>query len=225
MPAQMKTTVRKHRPPTDAEIELGRKRGREEYERGAVAVHYRPRPDVIVLEMRSGATVMLPRKLIPFLGDKPKAVAAGATLSPAGTSLWFDAADLHYSVVGLIREVLGLDVQQRRAGAARSPAKAAASRANGAKGGRPRKTAAALERRNLYRLETTPFSGGRPVEATTIAAAQRTGTGFAVCFGHVCGPTVGRILTSTSAPATRPIVVALVAPDACLHAPGVMTPA
>lgn len=127
---------------TRAEFEHAAERGREEHRRGAVAVRYRPGPDVLVLEMRSGVVVTLPRALIPHLADKPSAVAAQASLSPDGGSLWFDAADLHYSVTGLIREVLGIEVQQRRAGAARIPAKAAAARANGAKGGRPRKTAA-----------------------------------------------------------------------------------
>jgi hypothetical protein len=134
--------ARKHRPPTDEEIERARERGREEHKRGAASVRYRPGPDVIELEMRSGATVILPRKLIPYLGDKPKSVAASASIAPGGTSLWFEEADLSYSIAGLIREIFGIEVQQQRAGAARSRTKAAASRANGAKGGRPRKTAA-----------------------------------------------------------------------------------
>jgi|HubBroStandDraft_1064217.scaffolds.fasta_scaffold591080_1 hypothetical protein len=101
--------AKKRRALTRAQFERVVERGREEHRRGAVAVRYRPASDVLVLEMRSGVVVTLPRTLIPHLADQPKAVAAQASLSPDGVSLWFEAADLHYSVTGLIREVLGFE--------------------------------------------------------------------------------------------------------------------
>jgi hypothetical protein len=94
--------------PTDEEIERGRQRGREEAQYAAIGVRFDPEADAIALEMRSGATVTLPRKLIPYLRDLPKVAAENATLSPAGNSLWFDAYDLHYSIRGLLPEVFGL---------------------------------------------------------------------------------------------------------------------
>jgi hypothetical protein len=63
-------------------------------------------------------------------------------LSPAGWLIVFPALDADYSVAGLLREIFGFTAQQRRAGATKSPARAAASRANGKKGGRPKKARA-----------------------------------------------------------------------------------
>jgi hypothetical protein len=96
--------------PTDADIDRARERGHDEAKYAAVAVQYRPDTDAIVLEMRSGVTVAIPRRLIPYLCDLPKGAAENVTLSPTGSSLYFDAynLDLHYEVRGLLREVLGL---------------------------------------------------------------------------------------------------------------------
>jgi hypothetical protein len=59
----------------------------------------------------------------------------------AGYGLHWEALDLDYSVPGLVSGVFGTAKwMAARAGRTVSPAKAAAARANGAKGGRPRKT-------------------------------------------------------------------------------------
>jgi hypothetical protein len=52
------------------------------------------------------------------------------------TSLRFEALDADYAVQGLLRKVMGLNEQQRAAGAATSEAKRAAAVANGKRGGR-----------------------------------------------------------------------------------------
>ena len=59
-----------------------------------------------------------------------------------GYGLHWDALDADLSIPGLLAGLFGTKAfMARHAGRATSPAKAAAARANGAKGGRPRKTA------------------------------------------------------------------------------------
>jgi predicted Kef-type K+ transport protein len=58
----------------------------------------------------------------------------------AGYGLHWEALDVDFTVGGLLAGMFGTKAYMaRRAGQATSPAKAAAARANGAKGGRPRK--------------------------------------------------------------------------------------
>jgi hypothetical protein len=61
-------------------------------------------------------------------------------VSAAGYGLHWESLDLDYTVPGLMNGVFGTAKwMAAKAGRATSPAKAAAARANGAKGGRPRK--------------------------------------------------------------------------------------
>jgi hypothetical protein len=80
---------------------------------------------------------------IPHLkGLKPVQLGT-VTLSPSGGGLHWEALDIHIGIPGLLLEALGrqtvVSVWGRTAGSATSAAKAKSSRANGAKGGRPRK--------------------------------------------------------------------------------------
>jgi hypothetical protein len=60
----------------------------------------------------------------------------------AGSGLHWEALDADLSVPGLLAGLFGTKAYMaRHAGQATSPSKAAAARANGAKGGRPRKSA------------------------------------------------------------------------------------
>lgn len=66
-------------------------------------------------------------------------------ITPMGTGLHWPRLDANLTVDGLLAGIFGsrswMRAHAARAGRARTPAKAAAARANGAKGGRPRKTA------------------------------------------------------------------------------------
>jgi hypothetical protein len=65
---------------------------------------------------------------------------AGVELLGEGYGLHWEALDADLSVPGLLAGLFGTKAYMaRRAGQATSPAKAAAARENGAKGGRPRK--------------------------------------------------------------------------------------
>jgi hypothetical protein len=123
---------------TDAEIAAARARGRVEMATSAAEVTYDRRRDAIVVTMKSGAIATIPRALIPAVGEAAPRSAADVELSPLGSSLRFPSLDADFAVLGLIRRVFGVNEANRIAGATKTPARATASRANGAKGGRPR---------------------------------------------------------------------------------------
>jgi hypothetical protein len=124
-----------------AEIDAARELGKAETAAGAVAAGYDRRRDAIVLTMRSGAVAAIPRRLIPVIAQAERQIAAEVELSPMGTSLRFPSLDADFAVQGLIRRAFGVNEANRSAGATISSARAAASRANGRKGGRPRSIA------------------------------------------------------------------------------------
>jgi hypothetical protein len=127
--------------------ELRAERQRVEDERSRLAsasgVQYQADTDLLVLDMRSGITITLPRRLVDELADAPQAtLKKELALHVGGDALSVPSLDVDIAVAGLLRDLLGFNIQ-RKGGQARSDAKAAASRANGAKGGRPHKTHAA----------------------------------------------------------------------------------
>lgn len=130
----------RHRLSTDAELDEASRLGKElqlaQYARSA---RYSPTRDSFILKMYTGASVELPRRLVPYVNKAPKHLAAEVELMPAGGMLHWERLDMDHSVPGLIREIFGLNRDFRRAGATKSKARAAASRANGRLGGRPRK--------------------------------------------------------------------------------------
>lgn len=129
----------KQREPTVAEIEATYKRGKAEMASGAAAVRYDRSHDALILTMQSGAVATIPRELIPVVADAVPEAALDLELSPMGTSLRFPRLDADFAVQGLIRLAFGVNEANRVAGATKSSARAAASRQNGRKGGRPRK--------------------------------------------------------------------------------------
>jgi hypothetical protein len=104
----------------------------------AAAVIYDRRSDAVVVTMRSGAVATIPRALIPVVAEAHPDAAEDVDLSPMGSSLRFPSLDADVAVQGLIRRVFGINEANRLAGATKSKARAAASRSNGLKGGRPR---------------------------------------------------------------------------------------
>jgi hypothetical protein len=104
---------------------------------------YMPRRDAIELAFVGGGTMMIPRQLIPELEGVSPAVLATVTVSPAGDALSWRALDIDLYIPGLVERAFGTRIlaasSGRRGGQRTSKAKAAAARANGATGGRPRK--------------------------------------------------------------------------------------
>jgi hypothetical protein len=103
-------------------------------------VSYDRRSGRLVLELTNGYQLRIPVSSLPDLADATQAQLAAVELGPEGHSLWFEELDADYSVPGLVLS-LGMREAGRRGGSVTSEAKAEAARKNGARGGRPRKTA------------------------------------------------------------------------------------
>jgi hypothetical protein len=110
----------------------------------ASKVRYSAGSDSIRLHMLSGFEVIIPRRLIEELDEVPRSVLSKElTLGIGGDAISVPSYDIDIAVAGLLRDLVGSNIQ-RIGGRARTAAKAAAARANGRKGGRPRNTSAGV---------------------------------------------------------------------------------
>lgn len=106
----------------------------------AQSAHYDRKSDRIVIELDSGATFAFPPRLVEGLSDGTADELSDIELLGGGYGLHWEQLDVDYTVPGLVNGIFGTARwMAARAGRATSPAKAQAARANGAKGGRPRK--------------------------------------------------------------------------------------
>jgi hypothetical protein len=97
--------------------------------------------DALVLELRDGVTVTVPRRKIPGLARASAGALADFDIEGGGAYLHWEKLDVDHSVPVLLADVLGVVTAReaaRRAGSVSSPKKAAAAASNGRKGGRPR---------------------------------------------------------------------------------------
>lgn len=108
----------------------------------AVSVSYDDRRGRLILELTNGYLFGFPVKNVPALEAASPAQLQAVRLSPSGAALHWDALDVDLEVPGLVVASMGREAQLRAfakaAGSVTSEKKAAAARANGAKGGRPR---------------------------------------------------------------------------------------
>lgn len=124
-------------------------RGRKTFKKrpfDVVAARYDRRSDVLELTLRRGIVVRLPRKQIRELAAARPSDLAAVEVQPGGDGISFRSIDVDISVPGLLADELGslfATAMARKARGKSSPQKAAASRKNGRKGGRPRKRLAA----------------------------------------------------------------------------------
>lgn len=124
-------------------------RARERYaaadrnEPRARVVRYSRARDAFVIELRNGIAFIIPRHLLQGLADATPADAARFMIFDKGAALGWPTIDVHLSIPGLISGIFGTKAWMaelgRAGGRRRSGARAAASRANGRLGGRPRK--------------------------------------------------------------------------------------
>ena len=108
-----------------------------------VDARYDAARDALDLEFRSGGVITIPRRVVPGLAGASRSALDAVRVSPAGDALSWQSLDVDVYVPGLVERVFGTRLFARatgqRGGLRRSTAKADAARANGAKGGRPRK--------------------------------------------------------------------------------------
>ena len=113
---------------------------------GRYAVAARVSAGTLIVDFASGAQVRVPVRLIEGLAEAPSRALRNIELSPAGLGVHFPDLDADVHVAALMKGVFGSAGWMRTVagelaaagGRKSSPAKAAAARANGRKGGRPR---------------------------------------------------------------------------------------
>ena len=132
---------------TNAEIDasLSRAKSFQANERRAIRAAYDKKDDLVTLFMADGVRVSIPRAQLQGLRDASSADLSKIELSGHGTGLRWTTLDVDHYVPGLLNHVFGTSKWMaqlgRKGGAVRSKAKAAAARANGKRGGRPKRQA------------------------------------------------------------------------------------
>jgi hypothetical protein len=127
---------------TDAEIDAALDRGKalRATEPRAAKARYDRAKGRLVLDLTNGCTFAFPARVAQGLEEATDDQLATVEILGNGYGLHWEALDMDISVPGLLAGIFGTSAYMARlAGQSKSPAKAAASRANGAKGGRPRK--------------------------------------------------------------------------------------
>lgn len=131
---------------TDAELDAAAERGRiaEETEPRAKSARYDRKSGRVVVELRNDCTFAFPARLAQGLEHATERDLAQVQVIMGGYGLHWEALNEDHAIPALLAGIFGSrKYMAQLAGRATSPAKAAAARSNGKKGGRPRKAAAA----------------------------------------------------------------------------------
>jgi hypothetical protein len=141
--------ARKWTPATDRvfagqnEAAVREAREAERIEPRASSVSYEAGRGLVLVEMTSGFVFGFAPERAPGLAGATAEQLAAVRISPSGDGLHWDALDAHLSLGGLVETAFNLrEWAPRYLGRMKSETKARAARANGARGGRPRKLAA-----------------------------------------------------------------------------------
>ena len=127
---------------TDAQIDAALARGLEarQQEPRAAAVRHDASLGRLIVELTNGCSFAFPPHLAQGLETATEQQLAQVEIIGAGTGLHWETLDVDLSVPDLLAGLFGTRAHMaRQAGQVTSPAKAAGARANGARGGRPRK--------------------------------------------------------------------------------------
>ena len=127
---------------TEEQLRRAEARGRRmlEAEPRASAAHYDPAAGRVVIELANGCAYAFPAQRVQDLEGASDEDLADVEVDGAGFNLHWPKLDVDLFVAALVAGVFGTRAWiaselARVAGRARSPAKAAAARSNGAKGG------------------------------------------------------------------------------------------
>lgn len=144
--------MRKWTPPTEAEIvaQLAaadeRTREADTTEPRAKKARYDKRSGRVVIDLTNGCTFAFPFELGQGLAGATAEQLAAVEVTPGGYGLHWEALDVDLAVPSLVAGIFGskrwMAELGRQGGRAKSDRKAVAARANGAKGGRPKKAQA-----------------------------------------------------------------------------------
>ena len=132
---------------SEQDFERAQARAEESRQAGhAVAARYDRRRECVVIELRSGVEIAAPVRLIEGLAGAAPDDLAVIEITPAGLDLHWPRLDAGLYIPALMQGCFGSKRWMAaqlgaEGGRARSDAKTAAARRNGARGGRPRKTA------------------------------------------------------------------------------------
>jgi hypothetical protein len=129
---------------SDARIDAALRRGKSTAlsEPRAASARYDRKLSRVIVELTNGCTFSFPPRLAQGLEAATEDQVAEVEILGGGYGLHWEALDADLSVPSLLTGLFGTRSHMARlAGRATSPAKAAAARANGAKGGRPRRSA------------------------------------------------------------------------------------
>jgi len=131
---------------SEAQFAAAEERGRiaAQTEPRAASVRYDRRRGRMVIALTNGCSFTFPARLAQGLEHASDEQIAAFEVLGSGYGLHWESLDVDLSIPGLLAGLFGTrSFMARHAGQARSPAKAAAARANGVKGGRPRKSVGA----------------------------------------------------------------------------------
>ena len=135
---------------SDAAVRQAEQRMRERIETSprAIAARYDRRVARITVSLSNGLELAFPRRLAEGLADAKPADLAAIEITPTGLGLHWPKLDADLYLPALLEGVFGsprwmAGLLGKSGGLARTPAKVAAARKNGRKGGRPRKRASA----------------------------------------------------------------------------------
>lgn len=128
---------------SDAELEQAKRRWEAERAERPIpaSVRFDEPSERVIVEFTNGAAFLFPARSLEGLEEATVQQLAEVELL-GETGLHWESLDADYTIAGLMDGIFGTKAfmeAQRRGGQSRSPAKVAASRTNGAKGGRPKK--------------------------------------------------------------------------------------
>jgi hypothetical protein len=129
---------------TDAELATAKRRWETERAERPIptSVRFDSVSERVIVEFTNGASFLFPARALQGLEEASAAQLAEVELL-GETGLHWESLDADYTIAGLMSGIFGTKTfmdAQRRGGQSRSAAKIAASRVNGARGGRPKKT-------------------------------------------------------------------------------------
>ena len=109
----------------------------------ATKVSYDAKLGRVVVDLRNGTTFIFAPSLAEGLKDATAIQLRDVSITPSGEGLRWESLDADFSLTALLMGIFGSESWMselgRKGGKAKTDAKTTASRANGLKGGRPRR--------------------------------------------------------------------------------------